>query len=101
MRLELSGYIEADLEAIADFIAQDNPARAVTFLQEIRAKLYAIAKQPLLYRLRPEIGEHARMALVGRYIILFRITDEAVRVERVVYGGRDILALLDQAGQES
>jgi hypothetical protein len=36
------------------------------------------------------------MAIVGRYVILFRIFAEAVRIERVVYGGRDLLALLQQ-----
>ena len=34
------------------------------------------------------------MAIMGRYVILFRIADELVRIERVVYGGRDLLALL-------
>ena len=31
MRLELSCCIEGDLDGIADYIAQDNPHRAVTF----------------------------------------------------------------------
>ena len=35
MRLELSCYIEGDLDGIADYIAQDNPHRAVTFIQDI------------------------------------------------------------------
>jgi toxin ParE1/3/4 len=33
------------------------------------------------------------MAIVGRYAILFRIVGELVRIERVVYAGRDLLAL--------
>jgi hypothetical protein len=33
------------------------------------------------------------MAIVGRYAILFRIVDDIVRIERVVYGGRALLAL--------
>lgn len=36
MRLEFSRFIETDLEAIADFIAADNPSRAVTFIRQIR-----------------------------------------------------------------
>jgi len=95
MRLEFSTFVESDLDAIADYIAQDNPARAVTFLAEIRAKLHAVANQPLLYRLRPEIGAEARLALVGRYVILFRVVGNTVRIERVVYGTRHLLALVD------
>lgn len=39
MQLELSRYIESDLDDIADFIAQDNPSRAVTFIQDIRSRV--------------------------------------------------------------
>ncbi|MHB8391921.1 MAG: type II toxin-antitoxin system RelE/ParE family toxin [Acidobacteriaceae bacterium] len=93
--MEFSRFVEADLDAIADTIAQDNSTRAVSFLAEVRAKLRAVATHPLLYRLRPEIGEDARVALAGRYVILFRVVGESVRIERVVYGARDLLALFD------
>lgn len=93
MSLEFSRWVESDLETIGDYIAQDNPARAVSFIREIRDKIVRIGHQPPLYQLRPEIGEGARLAVVGRYIILFRIVDETVRIERVVFGGRDLTAL--------
>jgi plasmid stabilization system protein ParE len=34
MPVELSRFIEEDLDTIAEHIAQDNPARAVSFIQE-------------------------------------------------------------------
>lgn len=52
-----------------------------------------IGEGPLLYQLRPEIGEDARMAVVGRYVILFWVGDETVRIERVVFGGRELSPL--------
>jgi len=94
MRFELSDFVEADLNAIASYIACDNPTRAVSLIKEIRAEVRAIARNPLLYRPRPEIDEDVRMGIVGRYAILFRIADNRVRIERVVYGGRDLPALL-------
>jgi len=66
MRLELSAFIESDLETIADYIAVDNPARAVTFIAEIRRAIRLIGRNPLSYQLRAEIGDQARMAVVGR-----------------------------------
>lgn len=96
MHVEFSSFVEGDLDAIADYIAQDNPTRAVSFLEEIGAQIQAVGQNPLAYQLRPEIGEGARMAIVGRYVILFRVTAEAVRVERVVYGGRDLVSLFQQ-----
>ena len=98
MRLELSRFVESDLEAIAAFIAEDHPRRAVSFLAEIRRKILRIGEQPLLYQLRPEIGAGARLAVVGHYLILFRIAADAVRIERVVYGGRDLPSLFDPSG---
>jgi plasmid stabilization system protein ParE len=95
MRLELSRFVEGDLEAIADFIAEDNPQWAVSFIHEVWHAIVRIGKQPLLYQLRPEIGEDARLAAVGRYVVLFRVMAKAVRIERVVYGGRDLPHLFD------
>jgi plasmid stabilization system protein ParE len=75
MRLELSSFIEGDLDDIAELIAVDNPRRAV--------------------KLRPDIGEQARMARVGHHAILFRVVGDVVRIERVAYGGRDLPAIFD------
>jgi plasmid stabilization system protein ParE len=95
MRLRLSPLVPADLEEIADFIAQDSPRHALRVLRLLRARMKEIAKQPELYRLRPELGPDARLAVVGQYVILFRIRPNAVRIERVVHGARDLLPMLD------
>jgi hypothetical protein len=58
----------------------------VSFLREIGTQILAVGQNPLLYQLRLEIGEGARMAIVGRYVILFHTMGEVVRIERVVYG---------------
>lgn len=90
MQLEFSRFIEDDLDEVADFIAEDNSPRAVTFIKEIRLKFSEIQRNPLAYQLRPDIGDEARMATLGHYAILFRIRGEVVRIERVVYGSRDL-----------
>lgn len=99
MQVELSRFIEGDLDAIADYIAQDNPLRAVSFIREIRAKFQLIGQNPLLYRLRPEIGDDARVAVVGRYVVLFHVVNDTARIERVAYGGRDLLAMFSETIQ--
>jgi len=97
MQLRLSLFVPGDLEEIADFIAQDSPRHAVRVLRALRAKMKEIAKHPLAYRLRPEIGLEARLATVGNYVILFRILGNAVRIERVVHGGRELASILGEA----
>jgi plasmid stabilization system protein ParE len=96
MRLRLSPSVPGDLEEIADFIAQDSPRHAVKMLRLLRARMKEIAKQPEIYCLRPELGPEARLATVGNYVILFRIRQNAVRIERVVHGSRDLLPILEE-----
>jgi toxin ParE1/3/4 len=96
MRLRLSPHVPGDLEEIADYIALDSPRQALRVLRLLQAKMKEIAKQPEFYRLRPEIGADARLVAVGNYVILFRIRRNTVRIERVVYGGRDLLSMLDE-----
>jgi toxin ParE1/3/4 len=95
MQIELSHHIESDLDEIADFIAKDSPRRAVSFIQDIRRKFADIRCNPLLYQLRPDIGEEARIATVGNYVILFRVAGEIVRIERVIYGARNLPDIFD------
>ena len=96
MRLRLSPCVPADLEEIVDYIAQDSPRHAARLLCLLRARMKEIAKQPQIYRLRPEIGAEARLATVGNYVILFRIRQNVVRIERVVHGSRDLLSILEE-----
>ena len=95
MRVEYSIDVETDLDEIAAYIAADTPRRAVSCIREIRAEIGRIGREPLLYQLRPDIGEDARLGVVGRYVILFWIDGDVVRIERVVQGNR-ILPVLFQ-----
>ncbi len=94
MRLRLSPCVSGDLDQIAEYIAQDSPRHAVRMLRLLRARMKEIARNPKIYRLRPEIGAEARLAVLGNYVILFRIRQNTVRIERVVHGSRDLLAML-------
>jgi toxin ParE1/3/4 len=96
MRVEFSAFVEGDLMVIADYIAADNPVRAISFVKEIRAQCRKLGEEPLLYRLRPEIAPDARLVAHQRYVILFRIMGAVVRVERIVHGARDLAAAFDQ-----
>ena len=96
MLLRLSPLVPGDLEEIAEYIAQDSPRHAVRMLRVLRVRMKEIAKHPEVYRLRPELGAEARLAAVGNYVILFRIRQNTVRIERVVHGNRDLLPMLEE-----
>jgi plasmid stabilization system protein ParE len=96
MLLRLSPLVPGDLEEIAEYIAQDSPRHAVRMLHVLRVRMKEIAKHPEVYRLRPELGAEARLAAAGNYVILFRIRQNTVRIERVVHGNRDLLPMLEE-----
>lgn len=74
---------ESDLDNIIDYIAQDNPARAEEFGQELRGKTLALAQHPKLGRLgRPGLPASVRELVIHpNYIVFYRLLDEARTVE--------------------
>ena len=90
MRVVLSNQAEIDLEEIGDYIASDSPARALSFVRELRVHFQQIAKAPLAYAQRPELGDGVRACTHGNYLILFIPDEDEVLVARVVHGRRDL-----------
>lgn len=92
MRLEFQPQAERDLEGIGDYIAQDSPRRAISFLHELRAQCRKILKAPQAYRPRPELGEGIRSCAYGNYVIFFTEDGRLLRIIRVLHGAMDIEA---------
>ncbi len=78
------------LRDIAGYIADDNQHRALSFLEELELKARHVAEWPTAYPERNDISEGLRVAVHGRYLILFRDLRDEVRVVRVVHGARDL-----------
>ena len=97
MKLAFSPRAAQDLEAIGDYIAQDNPTRAVSFIREIRQQCRRIARLPAAFPARDDLAAGIRMSVHGKYLILFRVVERIVRVERVIHGARN----LSSAGLDS
>lgn len=85
----VSAEAEADIEEIGEFIAQDNPDRAVTFVTELRAKALAVRHYPNAYPSRDDLRPGMRVAIYGRYNIYFEIFPTEVVIARVVHSARD------------
>jgi len=72
-----------DLCAIVASIGRDNPRRAKSFGEELRAKTNALAQHPQLGRNgRPGLPDYVRELVVHRnYIIFYRVLVEVRTVE--------------------
>lgn len=93
-RLVILPAARADLIEIGDFIALDNPDRAVSFVAEIEARMREVAERPGSFSARDELYPGLRAARHGRYLIFFLEVGDEVRVVRVLHGARDLPRLL-------
>ena len=79
---------EIDLEEIGDYIALDNPRRAVTFIQEIRRQCEKIADTPMSYLARPDLGGAIRICIHGNYLVVFEPFADGALILRILHGAR-------------
>lgn len=90
MRIVFSRLAEIDLEEIADYIARDDPRRALSFVRELRGHCGRIAEAPQAWPARPELGRDIRCSVHGRYVVFFHIAGIDVLIVRILHGARDI-----------
>jgi len=94
LRLVVLPAARMDLIEIGDFIALDNPIRALTFVAEIEAKMNEVAKRPASFPPRDDLYEGLRSGRHGRYLIFFIVLDDEVQIVRVLHGARDLGKLI-------
>lgn len=80
----------ADLIEIGDFIALDNPPRAVSFMADIETKIVEIGERPGSFQRRDDLHPGLRHAPHGRYLIFFIERDGEVQIVRVLQGARNM-----------
>jgi plasmid stabilization system protein ParE len=95
MILEFSSEAENDLEQIADYIAQDNPRRALSFIRELRSKCNDLVDNPNSFALVPRYERHGlRRRVHGNYLIFYRAETARVVIIHILHGATDYGAIL-------
>lgn len=95
MIVELTSAAEADLETISDYIAQDNPVRALSFIQELSRSCRELADMAEAWPIIPRYEHHGiRRRVHGRYLIFYRVEPDRIVVLHVLNGAMDIEAIL-------
>lgn len=83
-----------DIISIGRHIAEDNEAAANRFRIALTARCLKLGVSGRSHRLRPELGEGVRAVSFGRYLIIFTVLDDRVRIERVVHSARNLSDIL-------
>ena len=89
MRFRFTRKAERDIEEIGDFIARDNPMRAVTFISELTERCAELIEHPAAAPLRPEFGPEVRMVPFGRYLIFYAFESNLLEIIRVIHSARN------------
>lgn len=93
MRVVIATAARDDLRRIGDFIAQDNPPRALSFVQELREKARDLGEWPDRFPLvHPQ--RSLRKRTFGNYLILYRVEIDRVLVLRFVHASQDYGSML-------
>lgn len=81
----------ADLEAAADYIAEDSPHYASAFVREVRDAARSLAHLIDRGRVVPELRDPSvRELLVRSYRLIYRATQGAVHILAFIHAARDL-----------
>lgn len=95
MIVHLTAEAESDLEQIGDYMAQDNPKRALSFVLELRDKCLSLAETPWGFPLAPRYERYGiRRRVYGNYLIFYRVESDRVVVVHFLHGARGFEVLL-------
>jgi toxin ParE1/3/4 len=96
MKLRFSRLALIDLEQIGEWIAKDNPQRAIEYILEIEDHCRRLIDFPFTGE---TVGryqkEEIRRKLHGDHIVLYTVHEDTIYVVRVIHGAQDYLRFLD------
>jgi plasmid stabilization system protein ParE len=95
LKVVFSRNAERDLEAIGDWIAQDNPTRAVSFVAELVKSCKSIGKTPRGFPLVDRSCDlRLRRRVYGDYLIFYDVGTTSVEILHVLHGARDYAQII-------
>ena len=96
MKVVFTAEAEDGLEHIGDYIARDNPRRAISFIAELRASALELADFLNAWPLAPRYERlGVRRRVHGDYLIFYRVEADRVVILRVIQGSQDYGHLLE------
>jgi toxin ParE1/3/4 len=78
----------ADLEAIGDYVARDNPGAARRLVARIAAAVEALGDHPHLGRLGRITGPRELVVVETPYVVPYRVRGDEIEILAVFHGAR-------------
>jgi toxin ParE1/3/4 len=93
-KLRRTPSAELDLQEIWNYVADDNLDAADKLVLGLAETCALLARRPEIGRTRPDLGPDLRSFTHRHYLILYRVTEDAVEIIRIVHGARNLPDLL-------
>jgi toxin ParE1/3/4 len=90
MKVEIANQAKVDLNRIGDWIAQENPMRAVSFVDELLSECLSLSNFPdkhAIYK-STDVGV-VRRKPYGNYLIFYSVVSDIIVVTRILHGAQD------------
>jgi toxin ParE1/3/4 len=84
-----------DLRQIWLYVAQDNLSAADRLIDRFERNLFSLARNPLMGASADHFRPGLRQFTVGNYVLFYELTDDGIRVVRVLHGARKLDDLFD------
>jgi toxin ParE1/3/4 len=94
MAFRLGPEAEVDIDAIALYIAEDSPAAARNWLDDIYRRCERLGLMPGMGLARFDLRPNLRMFAAGNYLILYQEMEGGIEVIRILHGARQWQELL-------
>ncbi|MDP2208302.1 MAG: type II toxin-antitoxin system RelE/ParE family toxin [Bacteroidota bacterium] len=84
---------QEDLISILDYIAKDNPGRALAFVDKLDDHIKRLENHPFLGRVprHPKLNEFGyRVMIVESYLVFYIIRGKQIEIHRIIHGSRNL-----------
>ncbi len=90
MKVKLAREAEADLEAISDWIAKDNPLRALSFARELRQRCVGLGHRPNRFPVFATLKDIlVRKRSCRKYAIFYVVGLDRIDAIRILHAAQD------------
>jgi len=80
----------SDVEGISDYIAEHSPKAAMRIVDALERRWTLLSLHPFSGAPRDDIAPGIRHLIVGEYLTLYRVGEDAIEIVRVLHGRRSI-----------
>jgi toxin ParE1/3/4 len=95
MKIFFSEESRQDILEIASYIAEDNPKKALEYIDNLQAACLSLKAFPLSGKDRSDLEMGTRMLVYKKHLIFYHVVKDQVNIDRFLHSSRDVETLFE------